>query len=138
MLLLLLLSCVGNFWIHRFRDAWDSCTHKKAVALSVFGLVWNLSSVVARIWAGATSSDLFVNLNLEHRNKNVYSNGWCCVNLQCSCYLWHSDIINNTIWWGMMNGWKMKWGVMKHGKNQLVLELERNKDVHPISLIQIK
>ncbi|RDX74848.1 Reticulon-like protein B21, partial [Mucuna pruriens] len=41
----------GNFWIRRFRDAWDSCTHKKAVALGIFGLVWNLSSVVARIWA---------------------------------------------------------------------------------------
>ncbi|PNY05676.1 reticulon-like protein B21-like [Trifolium pratense] len=40
-----------NFWIRRFRDAWDSCTHKKAVALGIFGLVWNLSSVVARIWA---------------------------------------------------------------------------------------
>jgi hypothetical protein len=42
----------ANFWIRRFRDAWDSCTHKKAVALGIFGLVWNLSSVVARIWAG--------------------------------------------------------------------------------------
>ncbi|XP_057429452.1 reticulon-like protein B21 isoform X2 [Lotus japonicus] len=41
----------ANFWIRRFRDAWDSCTHKKAVALGIFGLVWNLSSVVARIWA---------------------------------------------------------------------------------------
>ncbi|XP_027903203.1 reticulon-like protein B21 [Vigna unguiculata] len=45
------LTAYGNFWIRRFRDAWDSCTHKKAVALGIFGLVWNLSSVVARIWA---------------------------------------------------------------------------------------
>ncbi|KAG5020148.1 hypothetical protein JHK87_016003 [Glycine soja] len=45
------LTEYGNFWIRRFRDAWDSCTHKKAVALGIFGLVWNLSSVVARIWA---------------------------------------------------------------------------------------
>ncbi|KAL9314409.1 hypothetical protein ACSQ67_019861 [Phaseolus vulgaris] len=45
------LTAYGNFWIRRFRDAWDSCSHKKAVALGIFGLVWNLSSVVARIWA---------------------------------------------------------------------------------------
>ncbi|WJX25181.1 hypothetical protein P8452_14246 [Trifolium repens] len=45
------LTAYANFWIRRFRDAWDSCTHKKAVALGIFGLVWNLSSVVARIWA---------------------------------------------------------------------------------------
>lgn len=42
----------GKFWIGRFRDAWDSCSHKKAVAVGIFTLVWNLSSVVARIWAG--------------------------------------------------------------------------------------
>ncbi|PKI52339.1 hypothetical protein CRG98_027265 [Punica granatum] len=41
----------GKFWVRRFRDAWDSCSHKKAVAFSIFTLVWNLSSVVARIWA---------------------------------------------------------------------------------------
>nr|ACJ86231.1 unknown [Medicago truncatula] len=45
------LTAYANFWVRRFRDAWDSCTHKKAVALGIFGLVWNLSSVVARIWA---------------------------------------------------------------------------------------
>ncbi|XP_019415547.1 PREDICTED: reticulon-like protein B21 isoform X2 [Lupinus angustifolius] len=45
------LTAYANFWIHRFRDAWDSCSHKKAVALGIFGLVWNLSSVIARIWA---------------------------------------------------------------------------------------
>ncbi|MED6131777.1 hypothetical protein PIB30_013028 [Stylosanthes scabra] len=45
------ITAYGNFWIRRFRDAWDSCSHKKAVALGIFGLVWNLSSVVARIWA---------------------------------------------------------------------------------------
>ncbi|KAF8393038.1 hypothetical protein HHK36_021279 [Tetracentron sinense] len=41
----------GKFWVRRFRDAWESCTHKKAVAFGIFTLVWNLSSVVARIWA---------------------------------------------------------------------------------------
>ncbi|KAE9604521.1 hypothetical protein Lalb_Chr11g0072721 [Lupinus albus] len=45
------LTAYANFWIRRFRDAWDSCSHKKAVALGIFGLVWNLSSVIARIWA---------------------------------------------------------------------------------------
>ncbi|XP_026414575.1 reticulon-like protein B21 isoform X1 [Papaver somniferum] len=45
------LTGYGKFWIRRFQDAWDSCTHKKAVALAGFTLVWNLSSIVARIWA---------------------------------------------------------------------------------------
>ncbi|XP_031266364.1 reticulon-like protein B21 isoform X2 [Pistacia vera] len=45
------LTAYGKFWIRRFRDAWDSCSHKKAVAGAVFTLVWNLSSIVARIWA---------------------------------------------------------------------------------------
>ncbi|KAF7838153.1 reticulon-like protein B21 [Senna tora] len=45
------LTAYANFWVRRFRDAWDSCSHKKAVALGIFGLVWNLSSVVARVWA---------------------------------------------------------------------------------------
>ncbi|OVA09232.1 Reticulon [Macleaya cordata] len=45
------LTGYGKFWIRRFRDAWDSCSHKKAVALAGFTLVWNLSSIVARIWA---------------------------------------------------------------------------------------
>ncbi|KAK6942288.1 Reticulon [Dillenia turbinata] len=42
---------LGKFWIHRFRDAWESCSHKKAVAFTIFTFVWNLSSVVARVWA---------------------------------------------------------------------------------------
>lgn len=45
------LAAYGKFWIRRFRDAWDSCSHKKAVAVGIFTLVWNLSSMVARIWA---------------------------------------------------------------------------------------
>ncbi|KAJ6355264.1 hypothetical protein OIU77_005785 [Salix suchowensis] len=45
------LTAYGKFWIRRFRDAWESCSHKKAVALGIFTLVWNLSSMVARIWA---------------------------------------------------------------------------------------
>lgn len=45
------LTGYGNFWVRRFRDAWESCSHKKAVAAAIFTLVWNLSSIVARIWA---------------------------------------------------------------------------------------
>ncbi|GLT43710.1 hypothetical protein SLA2020_176420 [Shorea laevis] len=45
------LTAFGKFWIRRFRDAWTSCTHKKAVAMGIFTLVWNLSSTIARIWA---------------------------------------------------------------------------------------
>ncbi|CAM8929061.1 unnamed protein product [Rhodiola kirilowii] len=40
-----------KFWIGRFRDAWDTCTHKKIIAGIVFSLIWNLCSIVARIWA---------------------------------------------------------------------------------------
>ncbi|CAL5399500.1 unnamed protein product [Camellia sinensis] len=40
-----------KFWIGQLRDAWESCSHKKAVAFGIFALVWNLSSVIARIWA---------------------------------------------------------------------------------------
>ena len=47
----------GVFWIRRFRDAWESCSHKKAVAFAIFTLVWNLSSIVARIWAGKIVPD---------------------------------------------------------------------------------
>ncbi|PWA57674.1 reticulon [Artemisia annua] len=45
------LSGYGAFWVQRFKDAWDSCSQKKAVAFGIFTLVWNFSSVVARIWA---------------------------------------------------------------------------------------
>ncbi|KAL4181843.1 hypothetical protein AMTRI_Chr12g239490 [Amborella trichopoda] len=45
------LSKYGRFWFRRFRDAWNSCSHKKAVAIAAFMVLWNLSSVVARIWA---------------------------------------------------------------------------------------
>ncbi|KAL5547489.1 hypothetical protein UlMin_002720 [Ulmus minor] len=45
------ITAYAKFWVRRFRDAWDSCSHKKAVTVAVFLLVWNLSSIVARIWA---------------------------------------------------------------------------------------
>ncbi|XP_038978466.1 reticulon-like protein B21 [Phoenix dactylifera] len=45
------LAKYGKFWLERFRDGWETCTHKKAVAAAIFTLVWNISSTVARIWA---------------------------------------------------------------------------------------
>uniref|UniRef100_A0A5B6ZHE7 Reticulon-like protein n=1 Tax=Davidia involucrata TaxID=16924 RepID=A0A5B6ZHE7_DAVIN len=45
------LTAYGKFWVRRIRDAWESCSQKKAVACVIFTLVWNLSSIVARIWA---------------------------------------------------------------------------------------
>lgn len=47
------LAAYGGFWIGRLGDGWEWCGagHKKAVAFGTFSLVWNLSSVVARIWA---------------------------------------------------------------------------------------
>ncbi|ONK78900.1 uncharacterized protein A4U43_C01F800 [Asparagus officinalis] len=45
------LAKYGKFWMERFEDGWESCTHKKAVAAAVFVLIWNISSTVARIWA---------------------------------------------------------------------------------------
>ncbi|XP_022135249.1 reticulon-like protein B21 isoform X2 [Momordica charantia] len=45
------LAAYAKFWVRRFGDAWESCSHKKGVAVAIFVLVWNLSSVVARIWA---------------------------------------------------------------------------------------
>lgn len=45
------LSEHGTFWVQRFKDAWESCSQKKAVAFGVFTVIWNISSIVARIWA---------------------------------------------------------------------------------------
>ncbi|PAN34550.1 hypothetical protein PAHAL_6G112500 [Panicum hallii] len=45
------LARYGKFWLERFRDAWESCSHKKAVVAAIFTLVWNVSSTVARVWA---------------------------------------------------------------------------------------
>ncbi|KAL8152469.1 hypothetical protein V2J09_010229 [Rumex salicifolius] len=42
---------IGRFWFLRFHDAWRSCSHKKTVGFAIFVIVWNLSSIVARIWA---------------------------------------------------------------------------------------
>ncbi|GMY35637.1 reticulon-like protein B21 [Fagus crenata] len=44
------LTAIARFWLGRFHDIWDSCTHKKAVAAATVFLILNLSSAVARIW----------------------------------------------------------------------------------------
>lgn len=46
------LTKYGKFWIRRFEDAWYSCSNKKVVLVVIFTLIWNLSSVTARIWEG--------------------------------------------------------------------------------------
>ncbi|KAK4344419.1 hypothetical protein RND71_037513 [Anisodus tanguticus] len=45
------LTSYGTFFIQYIRDAWESCTHKKAVGFAIFTLVWNFSSIIARIWS---------------------------------------------------------------------------------------
>lgn len=45
------LSRHSKFWLARFQDGWESCTHKKAIAFALFTLIWNISSTIARIWA---------------------------------------------------------------------------------------
>ncbi|KAG8367581.1 hypothetical protein BUALT_Bualt16G0086900 [Buddleja alternifolia] len=65
------LTAYGTFWIRRFRDAWESCSHKKAVGFAVFTLVWNLSSVVARIWAVFM---LFV--AFKYYQQSMIRDGW--------------------------------------------------------------
>ncbi|KAK8645168.1 hypothetical protein V6N13_119015 [Hibiscus sabdariffa] len=65
------LTAYGKFWVRRFRDAWESCTHKKAVAMAIFTLVWNLCSVVARIWAAFM---LFV--ALRYYQQKMVADGW--------------------------------------------------------------
>ncbi|KAM4133414.1 hypothetical protein ACJW30_01G326800 [Castanea mollissima] len=44
------LTAIARFWLGRFHDIWDSCSHKKAVAAAAVFLILNLSSAVARIW----------------------------------------------------------------------------------------
>ncbi|XP_009795103.1 reticulon-like protein B21 [Nicotiana sylvestris] len=45
------LTSYGTFLIRYIRDAWESCTHKKAVGFAIFTIVWNFSSIIARTWA---------------------------------------------------------------------------------------
>ncbi|KAH0707862.1 hypothetical protein KY289_012938 [Solanum tuberosum] len=52
------LTSHGTFFIRYIRDAWESCTHKKAIGFAIFTLVWNFSSIIARIWAGGAYTAL--------------------------------------------------------------------------------
>ncbi|XP_020550952.1 reticulon-like protein B21 isoform X2 [Sesamum indicum] len=61
------LTAYGTFWIGRVGERWESCSHKKAVGFGVFTLVWNLSSVVARIWAVFV---LFVAFKYYHQHQH--------------------------------------------------------------------
>ncbi|CAN4113197.1 unnamed protein product [Withania somnifera] len=65
------LTAYGTFWIRRFRDAWISCTHKKAVAFAIFILIWNLSSISARIW---TVFMLYV--GFRYYQEKMMKEGW--------------------------------------------------------------
>ncbi|KMZ66564.1 hypothetical protein ZOSMA_294G00160 [Zostera marina] len=40
----------ATFLLNRARDAWDTCTHKKAAAATTFVVLWNLFSPSARAW----------------------------------------------------------------------------------------
>ncbi|KAL8497629.1 hypothetical protein ACS0TY_021094 [Phlomoides rotata] len=65
------LTAYGKFWIRRFGDAWKSCTHKKAVGFAIFTVIWNFSSVVARIWAVFM---LFV--AFKYYQQSLIKEGW--------------------------------------------------------------
>ncbi|KAH6772337.1 C-terminal domain phosphatase-like 4 [Perilla frutescens var. hirtella] len=65
------ITAYGTFWIRRFKDAWASCSHKKAVGFALFAFVWNLSSVIARIWAVFM---LFV--AFKHYQQSLIREGW--------------------------------------------------------------
>ncbi|KAL1553776.1 reticulon-like protein B21 isoform X1 [Salvia divinorum] len=65
------ITAYGTIWIKRFGEAWRSCSHKKAVGFGVLALGWNLSSVVARIWAVFM---LFV--AFKHYQQSFIAEGW--------------------------------------------------------------
>lgn len=44
------LDGYGRFMLLRFRDAWNTCSHKKGVVIAVFLFLWNFSTVTARLW----------------------------------------------------------------------------------------
>ncbi|XP_047945831.1 reticulon-like protein B21 isoform X2 [Salvia hispanica] len=95
------ITAYGTFWIKRFGDAWASCSHKKAVGFAIFALVWNLSSLVARIWAVFM---LFV--AFKHYQQSLIEEGWAqdeainCQDSSCqgsnSTLVSHRPTIQNT------------------------------------------
>ncbi|KAL2502215.1 Reticulon-like protein B21 [Forsythia ovata] len=83
------LTAYGTFWIRRFRDAWESCSHKKAVGFAIFTLVWNLSSMVARIWAVFV---LFV--AFKYYQHSLMNNEWVV----------EEEMVNEDSWEGQRQG----------------------------------
>nr|GLL34340.1 reticulon-like protein B21 isoform X2 [Ipomoea trifida] len=65
------MAKLGKFWVRRFRDAWESCTHKKAVAFGIFTLVWNLSTFMARIWAA-----FMLYVAFRYYQESMVREGW--------------------------------------------------------------
>lgn len=41
----------GEQWLKLCGSSWKLCSHKKSVAVAIFFLVWNFSSILYRVWA---------------------------------------------------------------------------------------
>ncbi|MBA0744973.1 hypothetical protein Gogos_007569 [Gossypium gossypioides] len=72
-LLFVLARCGSSITIWKMTklDAWESCTHKNAVAMAIFTLVWNLCSFVGRVWAAFM---LFV--ALRYYQQKMVTDDW--------------------------------------------------------------
>ncbi|MBA0835867.1 hypothetical protein Goarm_008120 [Gossypium armourianum] len=72
-LLFVLARCGSSITIWKMTklDAWESCTHKNAVATAIFTLVWNLCSFVGRVWAAFM---LFV--ALRYYQQKMVTDDW--------------------------------------------------------------
>lgn len=68
----LICNRAGKFWVERFRDGWEACTHKKAVAAALFTLFWNISSTTARVWAGTMLNLLLLDCLIRtNKHSNI-------------------------------------------------------------------
>ncbi|XP_057864798.1 uncharacterized protein LOC131072603 isoform X2 [Cryptomeria japonica] len=63
------LNGYGLSMLLRFRDAWNTCSHKKGVLVAVFLFLWNYSTVTARLWGAFI---LIVALRLYHQSFKTY------------------------------------------------------------------
>ena len=43
---------LGEQWLTLCGSSWKLCSHKKAVAVALFFIVWSFSSTLYRVWAG--------------------------------------------------------------------------------------
>ncbi|XP_057969778.1 reticulon-like protein B21 [Malania oleifera] len=98
------LTGYGEFWIRRFQDAWESCSHKKAVAGAIFTVVWNLSSVVARIWAVFV---LFV--AVRYYQQSLVRDDW----------------VEDEA--GAENSWQAQFGGQRQGHGPTIVEIKKEK-----------